>query len=111
MKKHTPLPWAKDFGGTFGHIKSVGNCGTCGSDNSIPRTPTVLRYDMHEFITPFDEQEGNAELVVKSVNYHDRLVSLVRDALEIENEFETQWDIDARALLKEIGEYVTRNFK
>jgi len=104
--KHTALPWRKDFGGTFGHIKSIGDCGF--TTGGVRKTPTVVRYDMPECVIPLDEQEANAELIVTAVNYHIKLTETLRELLSrVENDTDAKdWFLSeqgkARALLKEL---------
>lgn len=75
--KHTPIPWAVDYGGTPGHIKAVIKPGK--------HTPTVARYDIwfdgDQFREKWAESAGysrqqekaNADFIVEAVNSHDRL--------------------------------------
>ncbi len=73
---HTPLPWAKDYGNTKGHIKAVINKGEY-------KTPTVCRYDVRVTTISKDEQEANAEMIVKAVNCHAELVAVVKMLLPL----------------------------
>lgn len=79
--KHTPVPWAKDFGGTLGHIKSIADCGTIGG--GVRKTPTVAKYYVDEQILPHDEQEANARFIVKACNHHAELVEALRQARQV----------------------------
>jgi hypothetical protein len=54
--KGTPGPWEADYGGTLGHIKSIG---------PHPRgfTPTVARYDVDTPSVTDGEKIANAKLI------------------------------------------------
>lgn len=54
--KATPGPWRKDFGSTYGHIKSTADDDEC-------RTPTVLRYDLAASSISPESRQANGFLI------------------------------------------------
>jgi hypothetical protein len=63
---------------------------------------------MRELITEIWRQRAaptlssDEDVVIVKRDHLSRLVQLVRDAMEDENEFMNEWDVEARDLLKEI---------
>lgn len=63
---------------------------------------------MRELVTEIWRQhatpllEDGASSIVVDREHLSKLVQLVRDAMECENEFMTEWDVEARTLLKEL---------
>ena len=68
MNKHTPGPWAIDFGGTIGHIKSVATVKT-NEDNYM--TPTVARYDVKTPSLSEEEKKANARLIAAAPDMYE----------------------------------------
>lgn len=56
MDKHTPGPWVKDYGNTYGHIKAMVQRG------SAP-TPTLAEYGTCHGCIPAEEAEANGHLL------------------------------------------------
>ena len=71
--KFTPAPWKKDYGGTVGHIKSIG----IKQGGGYKQTPTVCRYDVKTLSLPNEEKEANANLIAASPKLYEAL----KDAL------------------------------
>jgi hypothetical protein len=83
LAEATPGPWVKDYGFTFGHIKSV-------AKERKPGTPTVCRYDGPNHAPTISEDEAgvNAALIVAAKNAlqdlldeRDRLRATVKELL------------------------------
>ncbi len=93
LNKHTPLPWAKDYGATKGHIKSI--------SNFKDYTPTVARYSGRSNIEicgslPEEEREANAELIVKAVNNFQAMKT------ELERLYEKHGSASTKQLLEQL---------
>ena len=69
---HTPGPWAKDYNGSVGHIKSLWE-GHGFINEKYRKTPTVARYDVLSIEMSKDEQEANARLIAASPDLLDAL--------------------------------------
>lgn len=71
--KHTPGPWEVDFGGSIGHIKSVGQ-------NDYDTTPTVCKYDAasNSCAPSFSAEvmQANAKLIAASPTMLEALVAI-----------------------------------
>ena len=71
--KHTPGPWAIDFNGTIGHIKSVAQA---HSNADHHRTPTVARYDVITHSLTEAEKKANGLLIAAAPEMYDLLMMI-----------------------------------
>ena len=98
--KHTKLPWVKDYGMTFGHIKAIISENDC-------KTPTVARYDIG--ISTKEEEQANAEYIVKACNAYPKLIKQLRLISDAYFKCDDQDELvlivkETEDLLKELGE-------
>jgi len=100
--EHTPLPWAADYKGTIGHIKSV--------SPDVEGTPTVCRYDVTTPSLSESEKMANADFIVRACNSHDDLVRALKVMLaefcgDDQNQYaQASAEGQARGVLSRAGE-------
>jgi hypothetical protein len=70
--EHTPTPWAKDYGGTTGHIKSI-------APRTDKGTPTICHYDDCA-ASIYHQAEANAAFIVTCCNERAEIVAGLRKA-------------------------------
>jgi len=89
MTEHTATPWEKDYGNTYGHIKSLGVEG---------HTPTVCKYDWNigNEMNPLfskEQKEANAEFIVKACNSYESNQQTIKELVEaLEGVVSAEWE-------------------
>lgn len=76
---HTPLPWAVNYKGSIGHIKSIAE--TKKETGKYPLTPTVCRFKELAGVISKENAEANAEFIVRACNNHYKLLEALKDLM------------------------------
>ena len=88
MRKHTPIPWKMN---DYGELR--------GADG---KQIVVSALGIAHSCVKSDIGEANTAFIIRAANNHDRLMEILRIAVEETRANSTNWVQDAAALLSEI---------